>query len=174
MFIKRFTKNFPYILFSIALILVSLRFFMFFPNSIAGNSMYPTLKDNDRTLINKQAYKIGSIHHNDIVAINLKAKNKHLVKRVIGLPGDKIEYINSKLFINNQLKSDNFSSSTDDFTLNDLYGIDRIPEGKVFVLGDNRKYSNDSRSPEIGFIPISDITGKIQIRFSPLDNFTLF
>ncbi|WP_142327285.1 S26 family signal peptidase [Bacillus cereus] len=62
-----------------------------------------------------------------IVAINLKAKNKNIVKRVIGLHGDKTEHTDKKLFINNQIE-------IDDFSLKDLYGIDRIPEGKVFVF----------------------------------------
>lgn len=87
---------------------------------------------------------------------------------MIGLPGDKVEIINSKLYINDKIYEENYlkeNMSYPDFRLSDL-NYQKIPEDNYLVLGDNRENSVDSR--EIGLIKKSDINGKISFRFWPL------
>lgn len=161
-------------IFIIAIVLVLLRLFVYSPFTVNGQSMAPTFNDKERLLVNKLSYKITTIKRFDIVAINLKSSNKRLIKRVIGLPGENIEYRSNTLYINGKKIIDPFIAETPNFSLYDTYGLEKIPKGSVLVIGDNRLYSHDSRSKDIGFIPISDIEGEIQIRFSPLAKFTIF
>lgn len=144
--------------------IISIRAFIVTPVMVSGNSMYPTLENGELLLLNK----VGSKYkRNDIVVINYDngiIKEK-LIKRVIGLPGEKIEYKNGILYVNDQYTIDPFASATYDFSTFILGDI--IPENKYLVLGDNRGSSVDSRM--IGLIDESDIEGKTSIRFYPLD-----
>ena len=88
-----------------------------------------------------------------------------LIKRIIGLPGEKIEYKNGMLYVNDEYMVDPFAYDTYDFST--LVLGDSIPEDKYLVLGDNRGNSIDSRM--IGLIDKNDIEGKTSIRFYPLD-----
>lgn len=144
--------------------IISIRAFIVTPVMVSGNSMYPTLENGELLLLNK----VGSTYkRNDIVVINYDngiVKEK-LIKRVIGLPGEKIEYKNGMLYVNDEYVMDPFASTTYDFSTNILGDI--IPEDKYLVLGDNRGNSVDSRM--IGLIDEDDIEGKTAIRFYPLD-----
>ena len=100
----------------------------------------------------------------DIVV--LTNRNERLVKRIIGLPGEKVEYIDSKLYIDGKEIAEPFIKNnvfTKDFTLQKL-GYDKIPEGYYFVVGDNRNGSLDSRV--LGLISKKDIKGTIKINIS--------
>ncbi|MCU7679215.1 signal peptidase I [Bacillus thuringiensis] len=160
--------------FVIAIAILLLRFFVFFPYSINGESMAPTIHNNERVLVNKVIFQISSIKRFDIVAIQTESSNKNLVKRIIGLPGERLEYKKNTLYINGQKVEDPFNDNTKDFSLINTYNFKKIPSDKYFVLGDNRPFSHDSRSLDIGLISKSEIKGKIQFRFSPLDTFSLF
>lgn len=93
-----------------------------------------------------------------------------LVKRVIGVPGDSIEIVDGKLYINMKKVDDPYSSITADFSLLQL-GYTEVPEGYYFVMGDNRKASSDSRM--IGLIKKSDILGTASFRIFPFNSFGL-
>lgn len=158
-----------------------IRYVLFTPIVVDGESMMPTLHSGDRMVVNKVSYKISDIHHSDIVVFHAPEKRDY-IKRVIGLPGDTIEYKNDVLYRNGKAIDEPYlqqfkkaiqdgGTLTEDFQLQDYVQKDRVPEGYVFVMGDNRRNSKDSR--HIGLIPENKIIGKASIVFWPLDQFGL-
>ena len=130
----------PYLI--IIIVVVLIRTFIITPIRVDGLSMYSTLNDGDILFLEKydKDYK-----RYDIVVF--ENGNDRLIKRVIGLPGDKIEYKNNKLYINGKYTKEKFltnNQKTFDFTIEDI-GYKKIPNGYYFVLGDNRTNSTDSR-----------------------------
>lgn len=150
--------------FIVAFIIVGgVYFFLGRPFTVSGASMYPTLHNGDRMVLSK----IGDIHRFDVVILKAPDENVEYIKRVIGMPGDTIEMKSGVLFINGKkvdqpfINTETLAKQTvfiDDFTLESLTGESKVPEGKYFVLGDNRGVSKDSRM--IGFIDRSAIEGK--------------
>ncbi|MFB7160436.1 signal peptidase I [Lysinibacillus sp. NPDC056232] len=147
--------------------------FLFTPVLVKGASMMPTLEDHDRVIINKIGPKFKSIDRFDVVVIKMNEETNY-IKRIVGLPGDKIEYKDDQLYINGEKFSEPYleqfkkelkdtGSLTYDFTLDQNLGETTVPEGQYFVLGDNRRVSNDSRNPEVGFIPKERIMGTTSI-----------
>ncbi len=150
----------PYLV--IILIVVLIRCFVVTPVRVSGTSMYPTLKNNDIVLLKKFDKNIERF---DIVVFNYN--NSKLIKRVIGLPGETVKYVNGILYINNKKIDDvKLDVSTDNFFLEEL-GYDVIPDDYYFVLGDNRGVSQDSRI--IGLIYKKDICGVGVFRLFPLN-----
>ncbi|MCI8568905.1 MAG: signal peptidase I [Bacilli bacterium] len=140
---------------------------------VVGNSMYPTLKDGEVLILNKFIYNFKDIEREDIISLRY-ADTKYLIKRVIGLPGEKIEIINNKLYINDKEYQEDYLKNNlkyKDFYLKDL-GYDKIPKDMYLVLGDNRENSLDSR--KIGLIKKSEINGKILLRMWPLNKIKFF
>lgn len=161
----------------IAVILAAvIRYFLFAPIVVDGLSMMPTLKDQDRMIVNKLSYKIGQPDRFDIIVFHAP-EQKDYIKRIIGLPGDTIEYKNDTLYVNGKAykepylneykKQVNDGPLTDDFTLAETpVGRVTVPEGELFVMGDNRRFSKDSR--HIGSIPMSKVIGKTSIVYWPI------
>ena len=117
--------------------------------------MVPTLLDGDIMILDKIGYRINGLKRFDIVVI--KYNNEKIIKRVIGLPGDYIEYKDNILYVNGkEIKEESKRDITNNFSLKDL-GYEKIPENKYLVLGDNRSISKDSRI--IGLIDKEDIEG---------------
>jgi signal peptidase I len=124
------------------------------------------------------AYDIGKPHRFDIVVFHA-TPTKDFIKRVIGLPGDHIEYRNDTLYVNGKpipepylkpYKAQVQGNLTYDFKLQDTaVGQKTVPKGELFVMGDNRRRSKDSRI--IGAVPIKEIVGKVDLQFWPLDDF---
>lgn len=157
----------PYIIIVIAVIVI--RTFIITPVVVNGDSMIPTLKDGQLLLLTK--YNIN-YKRNDIVvltkAISENSKKEKLVKRIIGLPGEYIEYKDGKLYIDGKKSKDNFAKFTDDFFLEAIdIDMKTIPEGKYLVLGDNRTNSIDSRT--IGLIDESEIDGIVNFSLWPFE-----
>ncbi|MGE8000012.1 signal peptidase I [Lysinibacillus sp. NPDC093190] len=158
--------------------------FLFTPVLVKGASMEPTLVESDRVIVNKIGPKFKSIDRFDIVVINnvmIDNEEKNIIKRIVGLPGDKIEYKDDQLYINGEKYSEPYldqykkdlkdpGSLTYDFTLEQDLGETTVPEGHYFVLGDNRRVSNDSRNPELGFIPKEKIMGTTSIICWPIEH----
>ena len=125
------------------------------PIRVDGDSMNPTLENGDIMLLNEIGKK--SIDRFDIVVID--TEEDVIVKRVIGLPGDRIKYVDNKLYVNDKEVEEPFEHDvTHNFELLEL-GIDNVPINEYFVLGDNRNNSKDSRI--IGFIKDYQIRGKV-------------
>lgn len=166
---KKFLReNYIYIL--IIVFVVLLKIFIITPVKVNGNSMSPTLKDGDIMLLNKIKYKFSEIKRFDIVVIDYNGDD--LIKRVIGLPGEKIEYKNNLLYVNNKKIPEQFTKNKDSKL--DNYSIlslehDIVPDNYYFVVGDNRPNSKDSRM--IGFIHKSKIKGQAKFTIFPLSRF---
>ena len=165
----------------IAVLLAAIiRYFFFAPILVDGLSMMPTLKDQDRMVVNKIAYKIGDPERFDIVVFHA-TEEKDYIKRVIGLPGDTIEYKDDTLYINGKAYKEPYLDEykeqvidgplTEPFTLEEITGEATVTEGEVFVMGDNRRYSKDSR--HIGTVKTSEILGKTSLVYWPMDDFGL-
>ena len=153
-----------------------IRFFLFTPIVVDGESMLPTLEDGARMIVNKFKYTIGEPERFDIIVCHAP-EQKDYIKRVIGLPGDYLEYKNDQLYINGEQYDEPYlddlkeelteGSLTFDFTLQELDPtINVIPEDYVLVLGDNRRYSKDSR--HIGLVHVDDIVGSSNFIFWPI------
>lgn len=170
--IKEFLKDTMKYLIIIGIILF-IMLFVFSITTVVGDSMNPTLQDGEVLILNKFKYKFSDIKREDIISLKY-ADTKYLIKRVIGLPGDKVEITNNKLYINGTEYKEEYLKkdlSYMDFKLSDL-GYDVIPEDMYLVLGDNREISLDSR--KIGLIKKKDINGKISFRFWPLNKLKFF
>lgn len=153
----------PYIIVILAVIVI--RNFIVTPVMVSGSSMDPTLENNQILILKKYD---RSYERFDIVVIDFasNAFNERLIKRVIGLPGEEIKYVDNKLYVNGKELDDEFAPITDDFDTN-KFGSKTIPEGKYLVLGDNRTNSMDSRM--LGFIDKSDIKGIVDLRVFPFN-----
>ncbi len=151
---KKIVKEiWPYAI--VLLIVILVKFFIVSPIRVNGPSMMGTLQDQDVMLLDKLSYRFKEIKRFDIVVVHLD--NEDIIKRVIGLPGEHVEYKNNKLYINGKVLKENFShKKTDDFNLSDL-SMKKLPKDCYFVLGDNRMDSLDSRV--LGCIPRKRIEG---------------
>lgn len=173
---KELFSTLVYIIVALA-IFVLIRQFLFAPVSVEGDSMVPTLHDGDRLILNK----VANIDRFDVVVFDAPDDpGKQYIKRVIGVPGDTVEVRDDVLFVNGEevpeeylsleyftiAESDNF---TDDFNLPILTGMEEVPEGKYFLLGDNRINSKDSRF--FGFVEENAIIGTTDLRIWPLSDF---
>lgn len=164
--IKEFLKDSAkYILTIIAVLFIVI--YVVSVQQIMGPSMKPTLNNGDIVLLNKFQYRLFDIKRNQIIALNYK-DTKYMVKRVIGLPGEKIEFKDNTLYINDKAYTEPFIKNvkTNDFSLKDI-GYDVIPDDMYLVLGDNRENSMDGR--DFGLISKKDIIGKASIRIWPLN-----
>ncbi|MTH55009.1 signal peptidase I [Bacillus mangrovi] len=154
------------------LIALLCRMFIFEPITVEGVSMSPTLENGNKVI----ASKISTIERFDVIIFNAPENNKKYIKRVIGLPGDKIEMKDDVLFVNGKAFKEKYINKeiqankvTEDFSLKDTTGVTAVPDGYFFVLGDNRVKSMDSRS--FGFISKGSVVGKSIFRIYPFTEF---
>ena len=145
--------------------------FVFRTVEVQGSSMHPTLVHGERVIVWKLFY---SPDFSDIIILEHTDGNLH-VKRVLGTPGDRVDYVNGEMMINGEVISEPYiasEESTNGFTLESLCQFDDcnvIPEGYFLVLGDNRNRSGDSR--EYGLVHESQIMGRAVLRFFPFSEF---
>ena len=162
---KNYIKEFlPY--FMIILVVVLIKTFVVSPIRVNGASMDPTLNDKDIMLLDEISYRFSDIERFDIVVV--KEEDEYLIKRVIGLPGETVEYKNDKLYIDGKYVKEDFKhKETFDFSTT-------LGKDEYFIMGDNRTNSTDSRV----FGPISrdKIMGKTSLTILPISRFcnTLF
>ena len=174
-FFDELISTIKYIISTLIIFFVINQFF-FSPVMVDGDSMEPTLTNGDYLILNK----FSSVERFDIVVFPPPDQDDtQYVKRVIGVPGDSIEYRDDVLFLNGEpteqifledsLQKDATIYTSGDFTLLTLFGVDTVPEGQYFVLGDNRLNSRDSRV--FGFIDEESILGKVSFRYWPFEAF---
>jgi len=172
------------IVFALVIVLIFNLFFGI--TTVYNTSMVPTLVEGDMVFVSK----IAGISHGDIITFETEITlsqadlntlspikrifvsddtHKNLIKRIIGMPGDKVDIIDGKVFVNDQLMIEDYIDSG----TNGNTHIEAVPEDKFFVMGDNRLVSLDSRSEIIGLIDKEKIIGVAVFRFWPLLEFTL-
>nr|WP_295973822.1 signal peptidase I [uncultured Bacillus sp.] len=152
------------------LLAIVIRYFLFAPIVVDGLSMMPTLHDQDRMIVNKFSYIIGEPERFDIIVFHAP-ENKDYIKRVIGLPGDTIEYKDDTLYVNGKAYKEEYLDGNKrevvDGPLTEPLKI-TVPKGELFVMGDNRRFSKDSR--HIGTIPMEKVLGKTSVIYWPLED----
>lgn len=166
--IKEFIKDtFKYIVLIIVVLIIAI--YVVGLQQVVGPSMEPTFTSNDVLILDKITYRFKEVKRKDIISFYY-ADSKYLIKRVIGLPGDYVEYKNNVLYINGEAVEETYLQgvTTDDFSLKDL-GYDVIPDDMYLVLGDNRENSQDSRDSKVGLVKRTDIIGKVRFRIWPLN-----
>jgi signal peptidase I len=156
--------------------------FLFQAFYIPSASMEPTLSEGDRVLVNKVSYDLHDVNRGDVIVFELDEEDvgqdgiKDLIKRVIGLPGDVIEsrdgvvYVNDRALEEPYLEEGTITGDPND-ARNPAISRQTVPEDHVFVLGDNRSNSADSRYPYRGPIPIDSIIGRAFILVWPPSDF---
>lgn len=149
-----------------------IRTFILTPIVVEGASMMPTLQDQNRMVVSK----IGEVKRFDIVVFHA-IENTDYIKRVIGLPGDRIEYKDDTLFVNGKAYKEPYLDKykreivsgplTESFKLEETaVGSATVPKGHLFVMGDNRRKSKDSR--HIGAIPMDKVVGTTKMVYYPI------
>ena len=160
------------------IIALIMRNFVFTLVEVEGESMYPTLEDGDRLFTRIIAY--NKPQQGDIIIFNPSIseedrspnKDTAYVKRVIALEGQTVDIQDGKVIVDGVILEEDYISE-------EIYGKSQnatefpftVPEGTVFVLGDNRNRSHDSRSKDVGAVPLDNIIGKAQIRLLPFETF---
>ena len=147
-------------IFLVLVLVIMIRVFVIDVITVEGISMYPTLNEyHDKVILEKYKQFTDNYDRGDIVVVKLE--NRNIIKRVIGLPNETIEIKNSDVYINGDLFEEPYLDDSiktyPDMTI-------KIPSDSIFVMGDNRENSLDSRS--IGAIKIDDIMGKSVYRFN--------
>lgn len=168
----------------VAIILVFtfvVRGFLFTNYIVYGQSMMPTIHDGERIIVNKIGYEINEPNRFDLIIFHA-TEDSDYIKRIIGLPGEELYYDEDVLYINNVSYDEEFLNIhkekhddgmfTENFDLEEMTGKSKVPAGFVFVLGDNRQNSVDSR--HIGFVPIDEVVGKANMAFWPPKNIRFF
>lgn len=121
---------------------------------VDGNSMEPTLHTGEFVIVNRLAYKFGEPDHGDVVVFRFpRDPEQEYIKRVIGLSGDHIRIYDGKVFVNDQLLDEPYIAAQPHYESNW-----QVPEGQIFVLGDNRNNSSDSHN--WGPVPVDHMIGK--------------
>lgn len=160
------------ILIAVIVAIVILQFVM--PVIVREHSMENTLHENDYVFVSRKAYKwFGEPQYGDIIVFksNLLMDNgtaKLLIKRVIGVPGDTISIHNGTVFLNGEALIEEYTK--DGYTNTEMNEI-VVPENSLFVMGDNRQNSADSRSESVGCVPMEKVSGKVVIRLFPFNQF---
>lgn len=147
---------------TIVIIIIILKIFVFNFILVKGDSMNPKYKNNDFMFLNKIIYSFKPIRRGEVIV--LKYRNNDLIKRVIGLPNDKIKVENGILYINKKEVKENYINS---YTAS--YDFDEITlkDNEYFVMGDNRYNSYDSRN--FGTITKNNIIGRVEFKIFPFD-----
>jgi len=134
--------------------------------NVMGDSMLPTLTHGDVVLVDRFSYRVGQPQYDDIVVFPYAGDpSNFFIKRVIGLPGDVIDWQDGFFLRNGERLGDEFSlmetnAGSVSFPLT-------VPEKSCFVLGDNRNVSNDSRFTDVGCVPFKTLIGRVSLRVMP-------
>ena len=161
----------------IALVIAVIVLTFFKPIIIQQESMQPSFYSDDYVIISRQSYKMfGEVEHGDVIVfkselMDANGEQKHLIKRIIGLPGDTIEIVNGYVVRNGVTIQEDYVAEQG---LSGEMDPVIVEEGKVFVMGDNRRVSQDSRSMAIGQVDQDTITGKVVLRVFPFSEIKLY
>jgi signal peptidase I len=139
-------------------------------DSKTPESMAPTLQAGDHVLVARFIYRFADPHRGDIVVFKgYGSGNETVIKRVVGVAGDTVEIRDGVLYVNGERQKEPYVNYR--LTNANFFGPQRVPEGRVFVMGDNRSNSRDSRS--FGPVPEEGLLGRVLLRFWPLQRLAL-
>ncbi|MHC1746175.1 MAG: signal peptidase I [Negativicutes bacterium] len=143
-----------------------IRYFIVELYMVEGPSMRPTLVNGERLVVNKFIYRLKQPEKGDIVVFRYpRDPSRDFIKRVIGVAGDTIEVKDGKVFLNGQLLNESYILER----TRGSYPAATIPDGHIFVMGDNRNNSEDSRFRDVGFVSLEMLKGKAVMVFWPFD-----
>lgn len=145
------------------LLALVIRFFLFEVFVVEGSSMYPTLEDHERLVVNKLVYRFDTPHPGDIIVFEFDA-GRDFIKRVIGVEGDTIEIRDGRVSRNGILLDEPYL--VHDVEMQE-FGPVVVPPGCVFLMGDYRRNSMDSRDPRVGFVSLERVKGRAFLIFWP-------
>lgn len=129
---------------------------------VRGSSMEPAIRDGDRILVEPWSYLLGDIRRGDVVVLRYPLDPRvDYIKRVIGLPGDRVTLIDGHVWVNGDLLDEPYVEDVD----HGSYLSAVVEPGHYFVLGDNRPRSSDSR--EFGLVPAANVRGRVDVRLWP-------
>lgn len=159
-----FNDTFKYIIVIVVVLIIAI--YVISLSQVVGDSMEPNYSNGDIMLVSKLHYKFSDVKRNEVISFESEGV-RYLIKRVIGLPGETIEYKDNTLYINGVGYQETTTGDykTKDFDMSD-FDHEKIPDNMYLVLGDNREDSYDSR--EFGLIKKEDIIGKCIFRIWPL------
>ncbi len=148
----------------IAVVLALLiRIFLFEVFVVEGRSMYPTLVETERLMVNKIVYHFEEPQLGDVIVFEHEP-GRDFIKRVIGVEGDMVEIKNGQVYLNDRSLDEHYLN--EDILMYD-YGPVEVPPGYLFVLGDHRQNSMDSRDPRVGFVSEDYLKGRAFFIFWP-------
>ena len=143
-----------------------IRYFIVELYMVEGPSMRPTLVNSERLVVNKFIYHFKQPERGDVLVFRYpRDPSRDFIKRVIAVAGDTIEIKDGRVFLNGQLQNEPYILEK----TRSSYSLATVPEGTIFVMGDNRNNSEDSRFKDVGFVPLDMIKGKAVMVFWPLD-----
>jgi len=153
-------------------IFVVVYLFLVQPHQVKGLSMFPRFNDAEYILTNKVSYRLHTPQRGDVVVFKSPQNPEvDFIKRIIGLPGEKIKVMNGKIYINGVSLDESVYLPNDFVTNAGAFAKEgqeiTVPSEEYFCVGDNRNHSSDSR--EWGFVPVKDIVGKAWLRYWPLN-----
>ncbi|GAB4142109.1 MAG: signal peptidase I [Planctomycetota bacterium] len=152
-----------------ATLMVLVHLFVVQISVVKGHSMEPSLHDGDRLVVNRAACADGAVSRGDVVVLRYpRDPGIDFVKRVIGLPGDRVAIRHGIVFVNGSRLDGDFEWIADGDDMDEIL----VPEGSYFVLGDNRPISCDSR--EFGLVAQELLKGRVCARFWPIERLGLF
>nr|WP_313732055.1 signal peptidase I [Cohnella nanjingensis] len=163
-------------------LVIVIRWLLFNPFIVDGPSMQPNFWNGERIIVNKVVYDIRKPHAGEVIVFHVPDEGRDYIKRVIGVPGDTIKVQGDDVYVNGEKIAEPYLAKTyeqahaagglynepsdhSDFP-NDIVSEGKVPEGSLFVMGDNRPDSKDSRM--IGYVPISRVVGRAELIFWPL------
>ena len=156
--------EFSLYLVTVVLIALFIRTFIFEPVQVVGSSMHPTLIHGEGMFTEKLSYAFSEPEHGDISICRYSNMNVNCVKRIIGMPGDTVAITDGQIYLNGQLLDE--SEYWNDTIYGDMAEV-TVPEKSLFVVGDNRNASDDSRNPLVSFVPYGQVKGKVQAVMLP-------
>lgn len=162
---------------AIAIIIAVVILSFFKPIIIQQESMQPNFFSGDYVVVSRQAYTLfGDVEHGDVIVfksdlLDEEGNPKHLIKRIIGVPGDTIEIVEGTVIRNGEKLDESYIS--EEGMSGEMAPV-IVEEGKIFVMGDNRRVSQDSRSQTIGQVEQDTIVGEVVLRIFPFNRFKLF
>ncbi|MBO7744205.1 signal peptidase I [Paenibacillus sp. MWE-103] len=167
-----------------AILVLVIRYFLFAPFIVDGPSMEPNFYTGERLIVDKAIFELRKPKRGEVIVFHVPEEGRDFIKRVIGVPGDKIKYEDDNLYVNGKLVDEpylkesiaaakakgeifNNNGGEERNFPNSNFDTDVVPPGHVLAFGDNRRNSKDSRI--IGFVDDKEIVGRADVIFWPLD-----